>query len=357
MDIHASSLHRAMYCAGSLFFKDLPPQEPGEAAKEGTAAAEYLEKLIKGESIGTHASNGVPFDEDMEFFAKQTLKEIPLSEVSIMAEERVDWSLTSNYYLKGRLDVAFVKNDVLHVDDYKYGFGLIEAEENWQLLGYAIGTIIKLGEAFKTIKLRIHQPRAHHEDGTTRTWEITYDDLVGYKKKIQERFRSIEEGNDHLMTGPYCKYCPAAASCPAFNKAYHRSVEVIQSFVQDDLSDEELSFQLDLINRIEDLVKTRKDSLEQLAIYRLKENKLIPNYVTKERYGHRKWKPGVTAESIKLLTGIDVSKSALLSPAQAEKRGLPEQLLNDLASRPLLGQKLKRVDSKKLGDKIFGIPK
>ena len=69
LTIRCSNLARPMTCAGSLFFTDLPPEEQNEAAREGTAAGEYLQHLIEGNrNIPTHAKNGVMFTDEMKFF-------------------------------------------------------------------------------------------------------------------------------------------------------------------------------------------------------------------------------------------------------------------------------------------------
>ncbi len=361
--IHCSKLSRAMACAGSLFFEDLPKEETNEAALEGTAAGEYLERLLTRQELHpnvTHARNGVPFDLDMRFYALDVAVGIRDllggSYLGVNCETVIDWQTQSGIAIKGRYDASFTHEKNLYVDDYKYGFGIVEAKENWQLLGYAIGEVIRRNCSFPTIVLRIHQPRAHHEEGTTREWRITYDELIHYKTVIENRMTAIVAGEKSLVTGNQCKYCPAAAACPAFNKAYHRGVDIAHEFLQDTLDEEELSYQLDLVGRVEDLIKTRKSSLEMLAISRIKEGKLITNYGIDQRYGNRTWKSGISPDVIKMMTGKDVTKSEMLSPAQAEKVGVPIEMINTITERKLLGNKLKKLDSSKLADKIFGNP-
>ena len=363
-NIHCSKLSRAMACAGSLFFKDLPKEETSEQAAEGTAAGEYLERLLTKQPLHpevTHARNGVAFDLDMRFFALDAAVEIRDklggTYQGVLCETQIDWTTRSGIKIKGRYDASFVHEGKLYIDDYKYGFGLVEVKENWQLLGYAIGEVIRRNEAFSEIVLRIKQPRAHHEDGTVREWKITYDELIAYKEQIETRMMAIANGENSLTSGPQCKYCPAAAACPAFNKAYHRGVDLVHQFVQDNMDESELSYQLDLMYRVEELLKTRKGSLELLAVSRIKEGKLIENYGVDNRYGNRTWRSGIDANVIKALTGKDIVKMEMLSPAQAEKVGVPIELIDTVTDRKFLGNKLKKLDSSKLADKIFGAPK
>lgn len=358
-NIHCSKLARPMVCAGSLFFTDLPEDPPNDAAKEGTAAGEYLERLLTaGGAAATHARNGVPFDVDMKFYGATTCKEIKdAAKGEINCEVPINWQTPSGIWINGKYDASYEGHDgALHVDDYKYGFGLVEVEENWQILGYAIGEVIRRNKAYNEIVLTIRQPRAHHECGPVRSWRIGYSELLARKEQIETRMQQIVDGEKSLVSCTHCKYCRAAAFCPAFNKAYHRGVDLVHDFIQDTLDETELSFQLDLVNRIEDLVKTRRSSLELLAITRIKDGKLIPDYALDQKLANRTWQGGIDPAAIKMLTGKDVTRTEMMSPAQAEKIGVPQDLIDKITERKMLGMKLKKVDTGKLGDRIFGKP-
>lgn len=353
MEIRCSNLARPMICAGSLFF-NLPPEPETQAAKEGTAAGELLRLMLEKKPIPDRASNDVYFDSDMKFFITPIAEDIANeAESEVLCETRIDWQTRSGIIIRGQYDVCYVKQGKLHVEDLKYGWGPVEVFENWQLIGYAIGEVIRRGQAMDIV-FRIRQPRPHHEDGPKRTWELPYSKLLEFKERIEQRMEMITAGHKDLVTSPKCKYCPAAVACPAFNKAFYRGVEVVHEFLQDDISDQELSFQLDLIGRIAELVKIKQDSITTLATDRIKAGKIIPNYSTVENYGNRSWKDGVKPETIKTLTGIDVIKQEMVSPAQAEQLGIDKKFVNALVDRKFLGLKLKRVDGAALGNKIFG---
>jgi len=343
-----------MSCAGSLFFKDLYEEPAGEAAKEGTAAGEYLERILTAQPIPTHARNGNQFTDEMQYLLPELAKEITSLSTDILCEQKIDWQTKSGIWIKGQYDASFVVGDTLYIDDLKYGWGIVEPEKNWQLLGYAIGEVIRRGVAYPKIVMRIHQPRPHHEAGPTRAWTITYRELLNYKDIIEARMYSITEGEKSLATGEHCRYCPAAAgACPASNKAFYRGVDVVHEFLQDTIDDEELSFQLDLVDRINEIVKQRQGSLTALALDRLKGGKLIPNYTTDQKLGDRKWKTGTNPEVINLMTGKDIVEKVMLSPARAEKIGVPKELIASMVDRPFLGVKLKKCDDSKLADKFF----
>jgi hypothetical protein len=354
MVIRCSGLARPMICAGSLFFEDLPQQETNAAAEEGTAAGEWLANILTGKHVGTHASNGVQFDNDMHFYTKPIADEINSNRQSeVLCEQRIDWQTRSGIWIKGSYDISFIRDGVLYIDDLKYGWGIVEVQENWQLLGYAIGEVIRRGVAFDKVVMRIHQPRPHHENGSTREWHVTYDALLAYKEKIEARCDAIAAGLNTLVTSEKCKYCPAAVACPAHSKSFFRGVEVAHEFTQDNIDEKELAFQLDLVARVSEVIKIKSDSLKALAVDRMKKGAIIPGYVNEQSYGDRKWKPGVSPESIKLMTGKDITETVMLSPAKAEKAGIPKEFVNQLVDRHFLGLKLIKRDAGKDADKIF----
>lgn len=357
LEFRCSGLSRVMACAGSPFFTDLPDEEESAPAREGTAAGEFLAHLLAGTRPGTHASNGVPFDSDMEFYTRPIAEEIfSRAQTQVLCEQRVDWATRSGIIIRGQYDAGYIgKDGKLYIDDLKYGWGIVECKENWQLLGYAIGEIIRRQEYVPSIVMRIHQPRPHHEDGSTRAWEISYAELLGYKEKIEAQMDKIAAGDKTLTTSKCCRYCPAAGErCPAISKAMYKSIDYIHEFLQDKLNEEELSAQLKLVERVTEVLKIKSESLKALAVDRIKKGKIIPGYVTEASYGDRKWKANVSPEVIKVLTGKNIVDPTMLSPNKAEKAGVPKEVVNALVERHFLGQKLVAKDAGAIGDKIFG---
>jgi Protein of unknown function (DUF2800) len=356
MEIRCSQLARPMACAGFVSFQDLPVQESGPAAEEGTAAGELLERLLLGKEVPAQARNGVYFDRDMKFYTAPLVEEINSERQSdVLCEQRIDWQTRSGVWIRGSYDISFIRRGRLYIDDLKYGWGIVEVKDNWQLLGYAIGEVLRRKMHFSEIVLRIHQPRPHHEDGSTREWVLRYDELLSYKERIELRMDEIVAGQNNLSTGRHCKYCPAAGEhCPAFNRLFYRALEVTTEFSQDQVSETELARQLDHANRAAEVIKIKLDSLNDLAVSRVRSGKIIPGYTTEERYGDRSWKPGITAETIEALTGKNISESILLSPAKAEKLGVPKAFVNQLVDRRFVGQKIVKKNAVEAADKIFG---
>jgi hypothetical protein len=307
--IRCSNLARAMACGGSLYFEDLPERQDSPPAMEGTAAGELLERLLTFQTNASDwrnlppaAKNGIHFDSDMKFYIPTIADDIRRHchpESTVMCEHEVDWPTRSGITIAGHPDATFVGvNGNLYVDDLKYGWKIVDIgpkTPNWQTLGYAIGEVIRRQQYFPLITMRIHQPRPHHKDGSTRDWTITYEQLLAYKEQIEQRCDELAAGKILLQTGSGCKYCEGAGGfCPALNQSLYAAVESTMEFVQDSMDEKALADQLKLVNRIKEIVEIKKSSLEQLAVARIREGKIIPGWITEASL----WRSQVEARRI-----------------------------------------------------------
>lgn len=354
--IRSSKLARYMVCAGYMHL-DLEETPGGDAAKEGTAAGEYLQALLENKPIGAVASNGVYFDDDIKFYMKSVAQHIiDRAADTVLCETRIDWQTRSGIWIRGQYDAAFVDDKGrLCIEDLKYGWGIVEVEENWQLLAYAVGEVIRRGQSFTEISFKIHQPRPHHENGSTREWVLTYAQLLEYKEKIELRMQELADGRKDFQTSKHCKYCTGAAeACTAFSRLFYRALEVSTEFYQDSLTEEEIARQLDQIKRAEEVIKIKSDSLVELGTSRIKKGKIIPGYIQVDKFSNRVWKSGVSPDSFKLMTGHDIMEKTIMSPAKVEKLGVPKDLVKYLTECKLTGVKLEKKNGSDVGNKIFG---
>jgi len=130
-----------------------------------------------------------------------------------MIEVNVDAGLKSLHYaLGGTADAVLVDGDHLHICDLKTGRVLVEAEDNKQLLTYALGVMRQLNApASITCTMHIYQPRAGHSK-----WTVTGADLIRHGEEL------LAAANLALTfdapTNPStsaCKYCKAKPICPS----------------------------------------------------------------------------------------------------------------------------------------------
>lgn len=362
-EIRCSSLDRYMKCPGFAQMTDTLPNLSNPAAEEGTAAGELLQAMLEQRSLKPNvtgvAKNGVRFDSDMYFHLTPIAQEILDKNVMISCEGRVDWVPTPGIVIRGQFDIQYIIGDTLYIEDLKYGWKIVDVKENWQLLGYAVGRILQLSqipERPKYIQFTVHQPRPHHEEGRSRVWKISVDELGNYYNMVQARMTEIARGSRELITGTHCKYCPAAANrCPAISRSMYNGIaEVMYDFKQDDLTESEIAEQLRLLEDVASLVKIKQDSLNDLACLKLKEGKHIPGYGLEEKFGDRSWKADVTPEAIECLTGLVIVEKVIMSPAKAEKLGVDKKLVKDLVERKHIGVKAVKKNFEKDAEKAFG---
>ena len=356
MKIRCSKLARTMACRGYVFL-ETHDQPTNDAAEEGTAAGEYLERLLLKKPVVDTASNGVYIDDDMRFYIGLVYRDIlERANGEILCEQRIDWDTRSGIRIRGQYDICFIdKQGRLCIEDLKYGWGIVDVKKNWQLIAYAIGEVIRRGTAFSEISLKIHQPRPHHEDGVHREWVIPYNELLVYKEEIETRLVEMVSGKRDLQTSAACKYCAGAAeACPAFSRLFYKSIEISTEFIQDSLSNDELSRQLDQVKRAKEVIKIKEDSLTELGTLRIKQGEILPGYVQTKSYTNRKWKNGISPDAIKMMTNVEAKETTFMSPAKLEKMGVDKRLISQLSEKKFRGVRLEKKDTSEIGNKIFG---
>lgn len=115
----------------------------------------------------------------------------------------------------GTADCIVFENNTMRVIDFKTGGGfLVEAENNKQLMCYALGAYIKYSPVYDitAIALTIVQPPKGNIDACI----ITLDELVAFAESLKLAYAAIQNEPDKFVPSTAaCKWCPAKASCPA----------------------------------------------------------------------------------------------------------------------------------------------
>lgn len=138
----------------------------------------------------------------------------------VVFEHRFD---LSRYHPKffGTADCVIIKKDGrVYVIDYKHGKGVaVDADDNPQLKYYALGAVTTLDVVGLTsVHLVIVQPRCSHLEGTIRTASIDALDLLDWAVDLVAAAKRTEQPDAPLSAGEWCKFCDAAAICPALQK-------------------------------------------------------------------------------------------------------------------------------------------
>lgn len=222
--LSASSSSRWMACTPSARLEQEFNEYETVASKEGTAAHALAEHKLK-RKLKLRSDRPVsPFnDEDMELYTddyadyvfEQYTKAKRYDEnAQIFIEQRLDFSC----YVPdgfGTGDAVIISKGKLQIIDLKYGMGvLVNAENNSQMMLYALGALKKFGKEYdiKEVKLTIFQPRREN----VSVWETTVTQLKKWaEKKLRPRAEMAFKGTGNYLPGSHCQFCKAAIKCRA----------------------------------------------------------------------------------------------------------------------------------------------
>lgn len=209
-----SSAHRWTQCTASAeAIARLPEQEEGEAAAEGTAAHEEIERCLghlNGRVAQPAEIGAITVDKDHDAaygiaLMMAYLRGLPSGQLWI--EQRVE--LTKDIW--GRCDVAHYEaaTETLTIVDYKNGFVGVDAEENEQLRIYAQGSILTHNLAVKLIRYCVVQPRDFRPVPSVKQWGETAESLYAWVQTIV----GIPNGPKSFVYGDHCRDCVLFGMC------------------------------------------------------------------------------------------------------------------------------------------------
>lgn len=348
-----SSAARRMACPGSRKLEaQYPETEESKAAREGHAAHWLAQQYLLGdESDFVLAPNGEEITDEMVEGAELYLAEVfAVSREDLHIEEKISiWSVHEECW--GTPDCWVIKEDVLYLFDYKFGYGYVEVFENWQLLEYAAG--IASCHDFKKVTMTIVQPRCYTPEGKVRSWTISRNDLVhDYVRRLQESEAFAMHENPPCRPSPQCVHCKGRHACSALQKTVARDFDVIEDYPSHELNPHETGVELKRLHAMAQLLEARITGLEEQARSMIMRGDRVSGYKLEPGNGRDQW----TASAAEIITmgellGLDLSKpTEAITPAQARKLGVDDALLKIYSER--VPGKLKLVEYK--SEKIFG---
>ncbi len=349
----ATSLPRLMACIGSRLLPEVIVPSNGGSRDEGDAVHWIIGQIVRNDGVvpaeNVKAANGIAITAEMIEHADTYITTIRES----FSEFEIDTSLQTNTWrVNGRADhIAYdAVNNTLHVDDFKYGWRIVEPERNYTLLWHAIGYCLTRALTPAVIHLSIHQPRPYHPDGPVRTWQISYPELMAYYVEITD---TLANPSDIVTTGPQCHYCPSLGKCAAARKAALNVVDLSEAAYSDDLHNDDLSRELDLLKRAAAMISDRIGAVENQIRYRLSQGQIIENYALEQGMSNTRWKAGLTAEALTVLIGPNAATLKAVTPAEAKRRGVSEDVVKLFTERVPTSQNLVRVDADKRARRLL----
>lgn len=366
--VTATDLPRLLACNGSrLLGASIAPSQADDTVRQEGIAAHYLiEQVHAGhfsaeELVERKAPNGVYITHEMVDYLDAYLADVGTIGTGSLIETDTSHAGTG-WQINGRADL--IRYDWakahLNVGDLKYGWGLVEPENNWSLLSHVFGWINRNPDKpVHTVTLTIYQPRPHHSAGRVRTWTITREQVDQFYNFMRWHLENISrngEGHDVLTTGSHCYKCPALATCHAARAASLNAVDVSERAFVDTVSNEQLSTELDLFDRAIKMLTQKKKAYDDLALHRIRVGQIVANYDLETGQTNRVWQEHVTPELLQSLTGKDLTEKELLSPAKVEKAGVHKGVVAALTERRNTGVKLVRIDANTKAKKLFKQP-
>lgn len=360
-------------CPGSVTMELMYPGngEESEAAREGTAAHEVAARMVDmlaraqsinyADFIGKHASNGVIIDGDMcegaEFYARDVqavMREHSVFggrnlgiEAHVSAARRIhpENSGTTDCFLYARNAAS------LYVWDFKYGFGQVEAFENWQSVDYVAGLLERFDiDGIEDTTLRVHmrivQPRPVP---VVREWVVMASDLRGYINQMATAAAEALSDNPRTTSGRHCLGCGARHACETGRRAALSAVDHIGQTRGEELDADATGRELRALRRAAQAVEARLTALEEQAAAMIRRGEPVPFFSLRPATTRERWSVD-PAEVIALgdMLGADLrAPSAAVTPAAARKIGVPDEVVAAYAVRPEGGLKLVLDDGRK----------
>lgn len=248
----------------------------------------------------------------------------------------------------------------IHVFDFKYGFGIVEPFENYQLLCYASGILSQLGidPRNEKVKICLHiiQPRAAHVDGPIRTWSIDGPTFVWYEDRLKYGASQAMSTDPKIRSGSHCHYCRARYACGTIQRCALYCVDFIGEATPEHLDVTALDFELGILEQATRALKARRTGIEEQLRTLLKQGKVVPGRMLEQTFGRLEWIVAhETIIQIGEAIGIELNKPDTLTPTQAIKKGASKEMVSGFVTRKPGAMKLVKYDNSR-ARKAFGAP-
>lgn len=341
--LSASSAYRWLNCTPSARLTEHIEDTQSVYAAEGTLAhslaeleLKYQLKLIDKTTYSkqlqmfkSHALYSEEMPEEVEKYVNFVFEQFMeaqshTADALIFLEQALDFS---NWVPEGfgTGDCIIIADGTMEVVDLKYGKGVeVSAENNPQMMLYALGALEDLGFIYDVEKVRmtIAQPRLDNFS----TWEISVEDLLAWAEgELTEKAKEAWEGNGSPVAGDWCKFCKVKATCKARAEAMLAISEQYQERNPNLLTIEEIA---EILHKAEEIQAWAKD---------------IQDYAMEQARDHGVKFPGwklVEGRSNRTYSDKDQVYNVLIAAGFDEKTILKEpELLGITAMEKAIGKK------------------
>ena len=316
--LSASASHRWLACPPSAKLCEGYPDQSSTYAQEGTDCHElcaYLVEKALGRDVADPTENLTYYNAEMQNCAEEycsyVLEQLEAAkeycaDPMIFIEQKLDFSRwVENGFGTG--DCVIVADNVLQIIDYKHGLGvLVDAEENSQMMCYALGAIDSFDGIYdiEQIKMTIFQPRRDN----ISTWSCSKKDLLAWAEGILKPTAALAyEGKGEFKAGDHCTFCKAKATCRK-RAEYNLELAQYDFAMPDTLSEMEIAA---ILPKIDQLVSWGSD-LKDYALVQAQSGTHYDGWKVVEGRSNRKYTDeAVVAETV-TAAGYDPYEKKLL---------------------------------------------
>lgn len=293
-----SSSSRWLQCTASVEAGAAYANKSNSASEWGTCVHYMGEQLINDVTIKVGdelVEQGINFTVDKEMLDcaeeyADYCRTLMTKDSVVLVEEKFDLSFIAPDTF-GTSDFSVLNGTHLDIVDLKTGHGIVYAENNSQLMLYALGAIHELEDIYdiETVTLHIMQSRANHID----TWEVHVQDLEKFEEYAKAQAEAIRSGETEFNPSKKaCQWCPHQVNCVALKE--HVDAVVTGDF--DNLED--IEGQADLVDTKHikkildnaDLILGFVKAIQQVALERMEAGEEVEGYKLVESKTNRKWK-------------------------------------------------------------------
>lgn len=341
-----------------------PEAQDSEPAMEGIAAHWVIEEIAnEGREVKLDdlAPNGIAVSEEMLEGAEVFIERIGGLEFKGEIEDRVTMFKTIHAENWGRPDYhEYDKSkNTITVVDYKFGFGYVDAFENWQCINYVAGVLEKhnlsaVQNSKMKVRIEVVQPRCYTREGPIRVWETTVGELIPYLERLSVAAHSAMDPQPTATPGEHCEHCLGRHACEALQVEALRASDWAYEVVPLEIPINAASRELRAMSRAFKLMEARITGLQEMLLATLRKGGQVPNFQIERGEGRQRWtKPIEEIAGLGKLFNLDLTKMSVVTPKQAVKAGLPKEVVDSITELPVGEWKLVEVDLRK-SRKIFG---
>lgn len=347
-------------CGASVRLRALNPKPSGLAAEAGTAAHYVGMQMLRGEAWSSIAPNGVVVTPDMVKGAKDYRDHVASWGVSVYIEQPIACP-DIHEECGGTPDVwgYCFERDTIFICDYKFGYIMVDAFENWQLLCYVSGILTYLRACMvdtrnTKVQFTVVQPRVFHRE--PEPWITDVEGLRGYMCDLAFAAEQAIRADALAVVGDQCEYCDASNICETLKKSGYRAMAMSELPHIMELSLNDASLELARIEEAMDILESRKSGLAAQVEAQLMKGARAPMHELDRIKKRETWQEGRHGEVIVMgrLLGKDLAEPVkALTPSKARQLGIDESIIKQYSTTPTGELKLVRMSTKQTR-KLFG---